>query len=209
MTGSPLSLHFRERVLDYGVHVSQCAWPDLPGAVAEALAGRALGRLAIPGDLPDLWLEAVSCEGLQILRDEPLERFPSAGASVRGAESVGGGGRSEPLGKNQLARADGALTGCAFAIAETGTIVMDGGRAQGRRILTLLPDYHLCVVSADQVVEDVPEAMARLEESVRNRRAPITFISGPSATSDIELRRVVGVHGPRTLEVILVGDPWT
>ena len=106
----------------------------------------------------------------------------------------------EPLSNADLDGCDGVLTGCAVGIAETGTIVLDGGVAQGRRALTLLPDYHLCVVRADQVAGTVPEALERLEP-VR----PLTFVSGPSATSDIEMDRVEGVHGPRTLEVLVVG----
>jgi L-lactate dehydrogenase complex protein LldG len=99
----------------------------------------------------------------------------------------------------QLEGADGVITGCAVAIAETGTLILDGSAGQGRRLLTLIPDYHLCVVFADQVVADVPQALARLEAT-----RPLTMISGPSATSDIERNRVEGVHGPRTLEVIIV-----
>ncbi|HEX2703275.1 MAG TPA: LUD domain-containing protein, partial [Solirubrobacteraceae bacterium] len=109
-----------------------------------------------------------------------------------------------PLSLHQLEKVDGALTGCALAIAETGTIALDAGAGQGRRALTLVPDLHICVVSSAQIVAAVPEAIARLAIGVRETGRPLTLISGPSATSDIELERVEGVHGPRRLEVLVV-----
>jgi L-lactate dehydrogenase complex protein LldG len=122
----------------------------------------------------------------------PLEWRPQGAVEDRGLDA------------HELDALDGALTGCGLAIAETGTIVLDGGAAQGRRALTLVPDYHLCVVPVDRIVGVVPEAVELLEPAVREGR-PLTFISGPSATSDIELSRVEGVHGPRTLHVVVAG----
>jgi L-lactate dehydrogenase complex protein LldG len=106
-----------------------------------------------------------------------------------------------PLDAHALDEADGVITTCTLAIAQSGTIVLDGGPGMGRRILSLVPDYHLCVVRAEQLVGSLPEAIAKLEPT-----RPLTFISGPSATVDIEMVRVHGVHGPRRLEVVLVID---
>jgi L-lactate dehydrogenase complex protein LldG len=169
---------FAERVADYQASVTRVpadAAPDgVARAVAAALAARGARRLAVAPGFDPSW-RPVGGEA-ELLADDP------------------------PLALADLDAVDGALTGCAVGIAETGTIVLDGSPACGRRALTLVPDYHLCVVRADQVVGGVPEALAALAPG-----PPLTFISGPSATSDIELDRVEGVHGPRTLEVLLVG----
>jgi L-lactate dehydrogenase complex protein LldG len=103
--------------------------------------------------------------------------------------------------RSELEAADGVVTGCTVAIALTGTIILTHGPSEGRRALTLIPDYHLCVVYANQVVETVPEGIRALRDF---RTRPITTISGPSATADIEMIRIKGVHGPRTLDVIVV-----
>lgn len=105
----------------------------------------------------------------------------------------------------ELDRVGGVLTGCGLAVAQTGTLVLDAGPRSGRRALTLVPDRHICVVEAGQIVERLPQAIAALEPRVTEGRAPITLVSGSSATSDIELERVEGVHGPRQLLVIIVG----
>ena len=122
-------------------------------------------------------------------------------ASLSANVVTDGPSTDEQLSVAELDGVDGVITSCAVAIAETGTLILDGSPGQGRRVITLIPDYHLCVVLRDQIVADVPQALTRLEAT-----RPLTMISGPSATSDIELNRVEGVHGPRTLEVIIVGN---
>jgi L-lactate dehydrogenase complex protein LldG len=166
---------FVERVAEYKVTVRRIEEASLPQAIAAACAARSVQHLVIPADLPEYWLPP---------NIEPLQD-------------------SNTLTYEQLDKSDGVLTGCALGIAQTGTIVLDDGAYQGRRAITLLPDYHLCVVYEDQIVDLVPEAITGLHDAVLQRR-PITFISGPSATSDIELNRVEGVHGPRTLDVLVV-----
>jgi L-lactate dehydrogenase complex protein LldG len=170
---------FAERTAEYDAKVHRVASDELPGAIEEALKVRGVKRLVVPPYLPRGWVP----EGVETLPDAARSRLTNA----------------------QLDESDGVLTGCALGIAQTGTIVLDGGRAQGRRALTLLPDYHLCVVREEQIVGIVPEAFAKLEETLRAEGRAVTFISGPSATSDIELNRVEGVHGPRTLEVLISG----
>jgi L-lactate dehydrogenase complex protein LldG len=135
-----------------------------------------------------------------------LDRVVGEVLARHGAERVAGTieGFDDPsLGPRELDSLDGVVTGCALGIAETGTIVLDGGERSGRRALTLVPDLHVCVIEEEQIVATVPDAVARLDEAARAGR-PITLVSGPSATSDIELDRVEGVHGPRRLEVLVV-----
>jgi len=110
------------------------------------------------------------------------------------------------LAASELDALDAVLTTCAAACADTGTIALDGGAGQGRRAITLVPDTHVCIVRADQIVETVPELLTALGPAAR-AGCPIVLVSGPSATSDIELERVEGVHGPRTLVVLIQTSP--
>jgi L-lactate dehydrogenase complex protein LldG len=169
---------FIDRVAEYKAAIRRVAAADLPGAIAAALAARGVRTLVVPPDLPDGWAPL----SVRVLRDTGLTN-------------------------EQIETSDGVLTAAALGIAQTGTIVLDAGPGQGRRVLTLLPDYHLCVIRSDQIVGLVPEAVARLHEAARAPGHPMTWISGPSATSDIELNRVEGVHGPRTLEVLVAMGP--
>ncbi|MFC5213733.1 LutC/YkgG family protein [Streptomyces coerulescens] len=163
-----------ENLADYRAIVHRCTPADLAATIAGMLAARGAKTVLVPPGLDTEWLAAADAERIA---DRP---------------------ESTP---DELDRVDSVVTGCAVAVAETGTIVLDGSPDQGRRRITLVPDHHICVVRVpEQVVSSVPQALERLDP-VR----PLTWISGPSATSDIELDRVEGVHGPRTLEVVLVG----
>jgi L-lactate dehydrogenase complex protein LldG len=174
---------FAERVSDYRARVQRVSGEGLGEAIAEACAEQGLRRVALPVGLPDAWLVP-----------GPPERWLPAGGRLI---------RDDGLSAAELDDIDGAVTGCAAAIAETGTIVLDGGPLSGRRALTLVPDHHICVVSAGQIHGQIPETVVALAPAVIERRAPITLVSGPSATSDIELERVEGVHGPRHLTVLI------
>lgn len=164
-----------ENLADYRAIVHRCEADGLAALIAGLLAERGSTSVAVPPGLDEEWLAATDV--------------------TRVAD------RSEST-PHELDQVDSVITACAVAIAETGTIVLDGGPDQGRRRITLVPDHHICVVRVpDQVVSSVPQALPRLDPT-----RPLTWISGPSATSDIELDRVEGVHGPRTLEVVLVND---
>ena len=164
---------FLERLAHYDARAIQTTESDLDATVRTRLEQRDARNIIAPDGIPAGWLTTVN----QLIDTPPLDN-------------------------DALDEADGVVTTCALAIAQTGTIVLDGGPGMGRRALTLLPDYHLCVVRSDQLVGSVPEALAKLDPT-----RPLTFISGPSATVDIEMVRVKGVHGPRTLDVILVAAP--
>jgi L-lactate dehydrogenase complex protein LldG len=163
-----------ENLADYRALVHRTDEAGLPALIAALLEKRGAASVLVPPGLDEAWLAATGVP--------------------RVADRAG----STPA---ELDRVDSVVTACAVAVAETGTIVLDGSPDQGRRRITLVPDHHVCVVRVpDQVVSSVPQALGRLDPA-----RPLTWISGPSATSDIELDRVEGVHGPRTLEVILVG----
>ena len=173
MATSALIELLTERLQDYGTSVRRCRADGVAHAVRAALAERGARRMVLP---PGLILDGAGPDDVEFLADDGLS--PDA-----------------------LDATDGVITTAALAIAETGTIILDGGPGQGRRALSLVPDYHLCILHASQIVAIVPQALERLEPG-----RPCTWISGPSATSDIELDRVQGVHGPRTLEIILAGS---
>ncbi|MFC7243798.1 lactate utilization protein C [Catellatospora aurea] len=173
--GGSLADLFAERAGDYRAGMHHCAEDELPELLARLLAGAS--KVVLPSGLAANWTASLT---VPVLHDggEP--------GSLTAAD----------LDEPGLS----VLTGCAVAIAETGTIVLDAGPGQGRRLLTLVPDHHVCVVRDTQIVADVPDMIAALPDPTR----PLTMISGPSATSDIELNRVEGVHGPRRLDIVRV-----
>lgn len=170
---------FEDRVVDYRAAFERCSADELTDRVVAALTGYEASSVVLPEGLLAPFADAVAAAGIEVRRDDP------------------------PLSRRELDATSAVVTAAAVGAAESGTIMLDHGPDQGRRALSLVPDVHVCIVRADQVVTDVPEAVARIAASVRAER-PVTWISGGSATSDIELSRVEGVHGPRTLHVILV-----
>jgi L-lactate dehydrogenase complex protein LldG len=167
---------FRSRIEHYDGGVHSCDRAAIAATIAGALAARGRRRLVVAAGVPAEWLPP---------RFDWIAEATATPADLDGS--------------------DGAVTGCSVAIARTGTILLRHAGADGRRALTLIPDYHLCVVFAGQVVETVPEGLARAwAGSEPGSPRLLTTISGPSATADIEMTRIKGVHGPRTLDVVLV-----
>lgn len=162
---------FVERIADYKATVVRCGPNEVAASVARLLSAAGSRSVVVPADLPAAWLPT----DVTPIIDHQLSH-----ADIEGCDTV--------------------ITGAALGIALTGTLILDGAATQGRRVLSLLPDHHICVIREDQVRATVPAAVAEMVPS-----RPSTFISGPSATSDIELDRVEGVHGPRRLDVIVVG----
>lgn len=169
---------FLERVEDYKAVVERVPAKKIPALIVEHLQGMEVKSVVLPSGIDQSWRDAIESSGIEIRSDEP------------------------PLTNLELNETEAVVTAAAVGIAETGTFVMDHRADQGRRALTLVPDRHICVVRADQVVTNVPEATARLKQSILDGQ-PLTWVSGPSATSDIELSRVEGVHGPRILHVFV------
>jgi L-lactate dehydrogenase complex protein LldG len=162
-----------DRLRDYDAHVVWVGESDVAPTVAKMLAERGKRRMVVPVGIAAEWLPAE----FEFVVDEGL-----SAAELNGF--------------------DGVMTGSTVAIAETGTVVLQDVAGQGKRATTLVPDYHLCVVRVEDVVETVPEAMEPLAATAE---LPTTFFSGPSATADIEMTRIKGVHGPRFLDVVLIG----
>lgn len=171
---------FTEKVIDYKAAVVRCPVKKVPAAVVDALKSSGANSVVAPSGLDADWCRAITKAGFELVVEQPDAR----------------------LSNTELNQIDAVVTAAAVGAAQTGTIILDHSPDQGRRALTLVPDVHVCVIRADQVVSGVPEAIARLKSSVLAGQ-PLTWISGGSATSDIELSRVEGVHGPRHLHVVI------
>lgn len=161
-----------DRLRDYDANVVQASEADVPAAVARMLTERGRRKLLIPAGLNTAWLP------------EGFEYTVDAGASAA-----------------ELDHFEGVITGSTVAIALTGSVILQNVAGEGRRAVSLVPDYHLCIVRVKDVVETVPEALDRIQDSAT---LPTTFFAGPSATADIEMTRIKGVHGPRFLDIILI-----
>ncbi len=171
---------FCSRVADYRADVRRVSADEVVAVIGLVCRERGVRRIGVPPGLPAEWRP----DSLELLEDRHL--------TARELDGLGG-----------------VITGCTVGVADTGTIVLAGGPIEGRRALTLVPDLHICVIRNEQIVELVPEAIAVLDSLVVQEQRPLTFISGPSATSDIELSRVEGVHGPRTLVALVVKEGET
>jgi len=176
-----------ERLTDYRARVHRCPAGAARETIGAILAAGRITRVVVPPGFP-----------ADLLDPDAADWRHEAGPPGAGLSATGGAEFTAA----DLDAMDGVITTCAYAIALTGTIILDAGPGQGRRALSLVPDYHLVVVRTGQIVAGVPDAVGAVAPD-----APLTWISGPSATSDIELNRVEGVHGPRRLEVLIVDDP--
>ena len=162
-----------ERLREYDAEVVETSPDAVPQAIAEQIAASGRRIFVVPRGLPAAWLTP----GF----DWKIDRGLTTG---------------------EIEKADGVVTASFCGIADSGTIVLHHGESEGRRVISLLPDWHLCVLRASDVVETLPEYFARCSETP----ALATYISGPSATADIEMTRIKGVHGPRFLHVVMVRD---
>jgi L-lactate dehydrogenase complex protein LldG len=162
-------------VEEYRATVTSCQASAVADVITDICRRHGARRLVVPAGLPRAWQP----RGTELVVDRP------------------------PLDVRELDRMDGVISGSRLGIAETGTIVLDGGAACGRRAISLVPDLHICVVQEVDLVATVPDGFDAVATAVADG-SPVTLVSGPSATSDIELDRVEGVHGPRRLEVVLV-----
>lgn len=172
---------FVERVNEYKADVEEISEESIGKKISDLCDKSGIKTLVVPSGLDEDWLAEI-CPEIKLLSDDP------------------------PLTKEELNSSDAVLTSCFLGVAQTGTIILNAGPGQGRRALTLLPDIHFCVINESQIVGIFPEAIRQLNEIVKSSGSPITMISGPSATSDIELNRVEGVHGPRKLHVLIVRE---